>query len=130
VLLHVTNELCDVLAGKVAAGQDVVEMSEAAMRVTLDVIGSTGYGWVGGWSNSAASYRTGCVGTVQGPDISMSHLHLSGSAVQSAARCCLLPLCALRAVCRYDFKARTYAYCEMFEVRQPAPACRACQRLS
>ncbi|KAL4859226.1 Acyl-coenzyme A oxidase [Chlorella vulgaris] len=63
VLLRVTNELCDVLAGKVAAGQDVLEMSEAAMRVTLDVIGSTGYG--------------------------------------------------------YDFKARTYAYCEMFEIIPP-----------
>ncbi len=49
VLLRVTNELCDVLAGKVVAGQDVVEMSEAAMRVTLDVLGPTAYGWVAGW---------------------------------------------------------------------------------
>jgi len=42
--LQVTSEVCDVLAAKVAAGQQEVEVAEAAMRITLDVIGFTGYG--------------------------------------------------------------------------------------
>lgn len=125
VLLRVTNELCDVLAGKVAAGKDVVEMSEAAMRVTLDVLGPTAYGCVAGWLKSTA-----CLAVwLCGDGAAARHINVTSAPAQSTARCYALPLHVLCAVCRYDFKARTYAYCEMFEVRQPAPSRRPCQRL-
>ncbi|PRW59761.1 cytochrome P450 [Chlorella sorokiniana] len=64
-LLEITNTICGVLAVRCAAGGGAceVEVSETAMRITLDLIGTTGYG--------------------------------------------------------YDFKAREYGPCEMFEIVPP-----------
>ena len=62
---QITSELCDVLAAKVGGDEGAtVDVAEAAMRITLDVIGTTGYG--------------------------------------------------------YDFKARQYKECELFEVQYSA----------
>lgn len=45
-LAQITNELCDVLAAQAAAagGSAEVDVAEAAMRCTLDLIGDVGYG--------------------------------------------------------------------------------------
>lgn len=47
-----TSAVCDVLAARCAAGggECEAEVSEAAMRITLDLIGTTGYGWAWGGS--------------------------------------------------------------------------------
>ena len=45
-ILQITSRVCDVLSARCAAGGRgcEVEVSEAAMRITLDLIGMTGYG--------------------------------------------------------------------------------------
>ena len=44
--MQITSRVCDVLAARCAAGGGgcEVEVSEAAMRITLDLIGLAGYG--------------------------------------------------------------------------------------
>ncbi len=43
-VLGVASEVCDHLAAQLAAGQAEVDITDAAMRLLLDVIGQTGYG--------------------------------------------------------------------------------------
>ncbi|KAL4429336.1 hypothetical protein ABPG77_005110 [Micractinium sp. CCAP 211/92] len=44
-VLGVASEVCDHLAAQLAAGQAEVDITDAAMRLLLDVIGQTGYGY-------------------------------------------------------------------------------------
>ncbi|KAL4458668.1 hypothetical protein ABPG75_013533 [Micractinium tetrahymenae] len=44
-VVGVANEVCDTLAARMAAGQEEVDITDAAMRLMLDVIGQTGYGY-------------------------------------------------------------------------------------
>lgn len=45
VVTGVANEVCDYLAARLAEGQSEFDMTDVAMRLLLDVIGQTGYGW-------------------------------------------------------------------------------------
>lgn len=122
-VLGVANEVCDVLAAQLAARRDEVDITDAAMRLLLDVIGQTGYGWVAGrgpavlraWWLCCAVLRWWPMGT-QRAVLGLPRRLLNARAQHPAGNRQLAPAGPPR---RYDFKAREFGPCELFEVGQP-----------
>lgn len=128
-----TNEVCDVLAARLVAGQDEADMAEAAMRITLDVIGNTGYGCgccgrgcgelgcvMVGWQAASGSWASQTVLRLHlicayGSPPSPPGWGRSTRPSLPTQATPTLPACPNS----YDFEARKYGPCELLEIVPP-----------